>query len=376
MQTEDDRLWMAAALSLARRGAGQTWPNPSVGAILVKGTGNDARVVGRAVTASGGRPHAETRALQEAGEDARGATCYVTLEPCSHYAKTPPCVNALREAGVARVVSAVSDPDPRVAGRGYTILREAGIDVTTGILEDEARWHNRGHITRITRGRPHTLLKLAISSDGAIGCKGKGQIPITGAEVQQDVHLVRAASDAIMVGVGTVIADNPNLTCRLPGLESRSPIRVILDTQARTPLTHHVVTGSSTVPTWILVSDQADLDRIAGLEAAGVRVFRVTGDESGRLCIHTAMSILGEEGLTTILVEGGARLAESLVTTNLADLVDLYFSNRRIGEGKVPALNGTSLEAVTNSTHYRKVDDRMIGDDHLQQFKRVTREVA
>lgn len=371
MSIDEDKRWMAAALRLARRGTGQTWPNPAVGAILVQGTGAAARVVGRAVTAPGGRPHAETRALEQAGDAARGATCYVTLEPCSHYAKTPPCVNALREAGVARVVSALSDPDPRVAGRGYKILREGGIEVVTGILEAESRWHNRGHITRITRGRPHTLMKLAISSDGAIGCSGQGQIPITGAEVKQEVHLVRAESDAIMVGVGTVLADNPNLTCRLTGLENRSPIRVILDTNANTPLNSDVVVGATAVPTWILVSPLADEARVAALESAGVTIFVAPLDETGRLCMHTAMSVLGEQGLTSVLIEGGARLAESLIAEDLADLVDFYFSARRIGDGRIPALNATPIEAVTGNRRYLEIDDRMIGKDRLRQFQRV-----
>ena len=370
-QSEEDSRWMAAALRLACRGAGQTWPNPAVGAILVQGSGAEARIVGRAVTASGGRPHAETLALLQAGKAARGATCYVTLEPCSHYAKTPPCVNALCEAGVARVVGAIADPDPRVAGRGYQVLREAGIEVGTGILEERSRWHNRGHLTRITRGRPYTVLKLAISSDGAIGCTGQGQIPITGAEVKQDVHLVRAESDAIMVGVGTVIADNPNLTCRLAGMEHRSPVRVVLDTRAKTPLTHDIVTGARGVPTWILVSEHADPQKVSALRDMGVRIFTVPMDGTRRLCLRSALSLLGEQGLTSILVEGGARLAENLVENDLVDLVDFYFSERRIGSGKIPALNETSLDAVTHSDRYQKVDDRMIGPDQFQQYKRV-----
>jgi len=362
---------MAAALRLARRGAGQTWPNPSVAAILVQGAGPRTRVVGRAVTAPGGRPHAETLALKQAGAAARGATCYVTLEPCSHYAKTPPCVNALAEAGVARVVSALSDPDPRVAGRGHETLRRAGIEVVTGILKQDSLLHNRGHITRITRGRPHTLLKLAISADGAIGCSGKGQIPITGNEVKQEVHLVRAETDAIMVGIGTVMADNPNLTCRIAGLEHRSPVRVIVDSKARTPLDYDVIAGARATPTWILASQAADPGRVAALRAAGVRVFAVPEDATGHLCLNTALSILGEEGLTSILIEGGARLAESLVADDLADLIDFYHSTHFIGAGKIPALRGTPLAAVTDNSRYALVETRPVGADQLHQYKRV-----
>lgn len=368
---EEDRRFMAAALRLARRGAGQTWPNPSVGAILVQGTGPEARVVGRAVTAAGGRPHAETLALRQAGEAARGATCYVTLEPCSHYAKTPPCVNAILEAGVARVVAAATDPDPRVAGRGFKLLAEAGVKVVTGVLAGEAEWHNRGHIKRITHGRPFTLLKLAISADGAIGRDGDGQVAITGAAVKREVHLARAEVDAIMVGVGTVIADDPHLTCRIDGLEHRSPLRVVLDTDARTPLDANVVVTAASIPTWILVADDADRLRTDGLRRAGVAVFAVPRDEGGRLCLETALKVLGGHGLTSLLVEGGARVAECLVEQDLADLVDFYYSARRIGEDRIPALNRLPLEAVTASSRYRLIDDRRVGDDLLHQYRRV-----
>ncbi|MEM1047738.1 MAG: bifunctional diaminohydroxyphosphoribosylaminopyrimidine deaminase/5-amino-6-(5-phosphoribosylamino)uracil reductase RibD [Pseudomonadota bacterium] len=368
--SEDSR-WMAAALRLARRGAGRTWPNPAVGAIIVAGAGAGARVVGRAVTATGGRPHAERIALRQAGDAARGATCYVTLEPCSHYGKTPPCVNALLDAGISRLVSAITDPDPRVAGRGYRILRENGVAVVNGILSDAAQWHHRGHFMRITRGRPHTVLKLAISSDGGIGRQGAGQVPITGAEVKRDVHLVRAETDAIMVGVGTVLADDPQLTCRIEGLEDRSPVRVVLDTQARTPLDSKLVRTAQTTPTWILASDRADDSKVEALRMSGVRVFVVPFDETERLCLHTALSVLGEQGITTVLIEGGAKLAESLIRSNLADLVDFYHATHVIGDGRIPALNTLPLECVTASDRYVRIGDRMIGHDKLHQYKRV-----
>lgn len=362
---------MAAALRLARRGAGQTWPNPAVGAILVQGREGDARVVGRAVTAAGGRPHAETIALERAGAEARGATCYVTLEPCSHHARTPPCVDALLQAGIARVVSAASDPDPRVAGRGHQRLSAAGVAVVTGVLAAEAAWHNRGHITRITTHRPYTLLKLAISADGAIGSHGAGQIAITGSAVQGEVHLARAESDAIMVGLGTVLADDPSLTCRIQGLEHRSPVRVVVDTGANIPLRCGLVTTARRTPTWILCGEGADPQRLARLRQAGVSVLPVPIGADRRVDLGAAMRRLGEAGITTILVEGGAVLAEALVRRDLIDLADLYFSPLRIGEGGIPALNTLPLARITGDSRYRRVDDRRIGEDRLHQYQRV-----
>ena len=370
-RSDEDRRWMAAALRLAHRGLGRTWPNPSVGAILVQGSPGAEHIVGRAVTAPGGRPHAETLAIAEAGERARGATLYVTLEPCSHHGRTPPCVDAIIGAGIGRVVGAMTDPDPRVAGRGYQILREAGIDVVTGVLERESIWHNRGHICRITNDRPHTLLKLAISADGGIGREGDGQVAITGAAVKRDVHLARAECDAIMVGVGTVVADDPQLTCRIPGLEHWSPVRVVLDTNARTLLDLKLVRGAGETPTWIIAASDAPTDRVEALRQAGVRVLTVARDEGGHVSMAAALRALGGEGVTSVLVEGGARMAKCLITEDLADLIDFYHSPRRIGAGAIAALNGLPLETVTDGERYVCVRDRRVGEDLLRQYKRA-----
>ncbi|MGB6506963.1 MAG: bifunctional diaminohydroxyphosphoribosylaminopyrimidine deaminase/5-amino-6-(5-phosphoribosylamino)uracil reductase RibD, partial [Xanthobacteraceae bacterium] len=213
MSAAMDRRFMALALSLGRRGLGCTWPNPAVGAVLVK----DGAIVGRGWTQPGGRPHAESEALRRAGEATRGATLYVTLEPCSHHGKSPPCADAVIAAGISRVVSALEDPNPEVAGKGHARLRAAGIAVDVGAGADKARHDHAGHILRFTEGRPHVLLKLAISADDKAGAAGRKPIAITGEAVRDRVHLLRAQSDAIMVGIGTALADDPLLTCRLPG---------------------------------------------------------------------------------------------------------------------------------------------------------------
>jgi diaminohydroxyphosphoribosylaminopyrimidine deaminase/5-amino-6-(5-phosphoribosylamino)uracil reductase len=247
--TPEDRRYMAAAIRLSRRHTGLTSTNPSVGCVIVK----DGVVVGSAVTARGGRPHAETQALAIAGEAARGATAYVTLEPCSHWGKTPPCANALVAAGVSRVVVCLTDPDPRVSGRGLAILREAGIEVVSGVLEEEGRQALEAYLMRQMKGRPHVTLKLAVSADGMIGRKGAGQVAITGPISRAQVHALRAEMDAILVGIGTALADDPELTVRLPGLEDRSPVRIVLDRHLRLPLTSKLVRTAGDVPVMVAV---------------------------------------------------------------------------------------------------------------------------
>ena len=232
MAQSDDARFMALALALGRRGLGRTWPNPAVGAVIVK----DGVIVGRGWTQPGGRPHAEVEALRRAGEAARGATLYVTLEPCSHYGKSPPCADAIIAAGVSRVVSALEDPNPEVAGAGHARLRAAGIAVDVGIGAEEARRDHAGHIRRMRDGRPHVMLKLAVSADGKAGAAGRRPAPITGEAVRDRVHLMRAESDAIMIGIGTALADDPMLTCRLPGMAKNSPVRIVLDSALRLPL--------------------------------------------------------------------------------------------------------------------------------------------
>src|SRR5713226_5495304 len=249
-----DETAMRAALALARRGLGRVWPNPAVGCVVAR----DGRVVGRRWTQPGGRPHAETEALARAGEAAHGATAYVSLEPCSHWGKTPPCADALIAAGLGRVVVALEDPDPRVAGGGVARLRAAGIAVEAGLGAAEAAEINAGFFQRVRLGRPLVTLKLATSLDGRIATASGESRWITGPAARERAHLLRATHDGILVGTDTVLADNPQLTCRLPGLDAHSPVRVVIDRQLRIPLDAHIFAEARQVPTWVVTLAAAD----------------------------------------------------------------------------------------------------------------------
>jgi diaminohydroxyphosphoribosylaminopyrimidine deaminase/5-amino-6-(5-phosphoribosylamino)uracil reductase len=369
---ETDRRFMAAAITHARRNAGRAWPNPSVGAVVVRTDRGFPEVVGRGVTAAGGRPHAEVLALRAAGEQARGATVYVTLEPCAHHGKTPPCADALVAGGVARVVTAVEDPDPRVAGGGHAILRRAGIAVTTGVLATEARRLHAGHILRVREGRPVVSLKMAVSADGFIGRTGAGQVPISGPVAKAYALALRSECDAIMVGIGTILEDDPQLTCRLPGLEGRSPVRVVLDAMARTPPTATVVTSSDVVPTWIVTAPDAPADRVAALVGAGVRVIVAERERGGALDPRDVLFQLGSEGITSLVTEGGARVARSLIEADLVDEIHLVTTDAVIGPGGVPAFAGLPVETVLGSPTFVVAGTRRLGDDRLVHLWRRT----
>ncbi|MCF3639514.1 bifunctional diaminohydroxyphosphoribosylaminopyrimidine deaminase/5-amino-6-(5-phosphoribosylamino)uracil reductase RibD [Rhizobium sp. TRM95111] len=325
---EDER-FMAAAIRLARRNLGLTATNPSVACLIVR----DGIVLGSAVTAPGGRPHAETQALAEAGEAARGATAYVTLEPCAHHGRTPPCADALIAAGVARVVVSVDDPDARVAGQGFERLRAAGIAVETRVLEGEGRRALAGYLMRQTKKRPHVTLKLAVSADGMLGRPGEGQVAITGPVSRGQVHVLRAESDAILVGIGTARADDPELTCRLPGMQPRSPVRIVLDPRLELPLTSKLVRTAASVPV-IAVADRGEEDahdiRRAALEAEGVEVLRC---DPRRL--EVLLEALATRGISSLLVEGGARTAQSFLAAGLVDRILLFAGPAPIGRGGV-----------------------------------------
>ena len=272
-----DRRFMELALALGRRTLGQTWPNPAVGAVVVK----DGVIVGRGWTAPGGRPHGEPQALARAGASARGATVYVTLEPCSHHGKTPPCADALIAAGVARVVSAIEDPNPEVAGQGHARLRAAGIVVDVGLCADEALYAHAGHIRRITSGRPHVTLKLAVSADDKIGAAGHKPVAITGEASRARVHLQRAHSDAILIGVGTALADDPELTCRLPGMAKLSPVRVVLDRHLRLPPSSKLARSARATPLWLFAERSGEPSEVAVLRAGGAELISVAADRHG-----------------------------------------------------------------------------------------------
>ncbi|HVY59727.1 MAG TPA: bifunctional diaminohydroxyphosphoribosylaminopyrimidine deaminase/5-amino-6-(5-phosphoribosylamino)uracil reductase RibD [Xanthobacteraceae bacterium] len=359
----DDERYMRLALALGRRGLGNTWPNPAVGAVLVK----DGAIIGRGWTQPGGRPHAETEALRRARRAAHGATLYVTLEPCSHYGKTPPCADAIVKAGVARVVSAIEDPNPLVAGQGHARLRESGVRVDVGLCAEAARRAHAGHIARVREKRPHVLVKLALSADGKAGLAGRRRATITGEAAQERVFMMRAQSDAILVGVGTVLADNPQLTCRLPGLFERSPVRVVLDARLRTPLSLAVVSTVRETPTWIFASTKASPVAEEILCDKGCRVFRVE-EQNGKLDLAAVLATLADEGVTRLMVEGGPRVAASFAGTGLADAVALFRGATQIGADGIEPVEGTDLSTLTDGL--ASYETETLGADTLELYAR------
>jgi diaminohydroxyphosphoribosylaminopyrimidine deaminase / 5-amino-6-(5-phosphoribosylamino)uracil reductase len=361
----DDLRFMQLALTLGRRGLGNAWPNPAVGAVVVK----DGIVLGRGWTQVGGRPHAETEALGRAGKAAQGATLYVTLEPCSHHGRTPPCTDAIIAAGIARVVSALGDPNPKVAGDGYARLRAAGIAVSDGLCAEEARRDHAGHIGRILDSRPHVTLKLAVSADGKAALAGRKPVQITGEATRARVHLMRAMSDAILVGIGTVLADNPALTCRLPGMLKASPVRVVLDPALRLPLTSRLVASTRDVPVWVMAATDAPSERERLLSEQGVTVIRTpTGD--GALDLPSVLRALSERGITRLMVEGGPKVAASFLRADLIDEAVLLHGPVTIGPDGIDALDGFPLDALTASAKLRLSGAETIGDDRLERYER------
>lgn len=358
--TEWDERFMRLAIALGERNLGLTWPNPSVGCVIVDESGDTPFIIAQGATQPGGRPHAERVALAAAGERAKGATLYVSLEPCSHHGRTPPCADAIVGAGVARVVSAIEDPDSRVAGLGHARLRDAGIEVMAGCLEPQARRAHRGHITRVTEGRPAITVKLARTTEGFAGSRQGPRLMITGDIANARVHLMRAHADAIMVGTGTILADDPLLNVRLPGLEARSPIRIIVDSHLRTPPTARVVIGSREIPTWIVTSVQAPVEAERVLVAQGVEVLRVAADEAGQVSLPEALNLLGTRGLTRIFCEGGPALADALAQADLIDELVLVTGRSARGQGDVPAL-GLALQDRMDALNL--VADEQVGSD-------------
>jgi diaminohydroxyphosphoribosylaminopyrimidine deaminase/5-amino-6-(5-phosphoribosylamino)uracil reductase len=366
--SDDDR-FMALALSLGRRGRGRTWPNPAVGAVVVRDDGAGPVIVGRGWTQPGGRPHAEPGALAQAGTAARGATLYVTLEPCSHHGRSPPCADAVIAAGLARVVSAIVDPNPLVAGAGHWRLAENGIVVEVGVGADEARRAHAGHIRRVRDGRPHIMLKLAVSSDGKAGLAGRRPAVITGERARERVHMMRATSDAVLTGIGTVIADDPLLTCRLPGMAGRSPVRVVLDAALRSPLDSRLVAGADQTPLWVVTADAAAAEREAALRERGADVIRVPA-AGGRLDLPAVVRRLAERGITRLMVEAGPIVAAAFVQADLVDEAALFRASCSIGAGSIDALEGLPLDALTGSSVHRLVASERVGDDTLDTYER------
>src|SRR3989440_1372890 len=351
-ETKDvDRRFMQLALMLGRRGQGRPWPIPAVGAVVVR----DGVIVGRGWTQPGGRPHAEPEALKRAGEAARGATLYVTLEPCSHVGKSPPCADAIIAAGIARVVSAIEDPNPEVAGQGHAELRAAGIAVDIGLGAAEAARDHAGHFRRVRDRRPHVILKLAVSSDDKIGAAGRKPVAISGEAAKARVHLLRAQCDAILVGIGTVRADDPLLTCRLPGMAARSPVRVVLDRSLRIPGSSRLVHSARETPLWVMTSNLAEAPAAMKLGAAGAQVIRVATASAPPpgLELTAVVRALAEKGITRLMVEGGARVASSFVSADLVDEVWLLRGPDPVGADGIAALEGVSLTAITQSPAFK-----------------------
>ena len=363
----DDLLHMRAALALARRGLGNAWPNPAVGCVLVK----DGRVIGRGWTQPGGRPHAETEALRRAGAAARGATAYVTLEPCSHHGRTPPCCEALAEAGIARVVMAMRDPDPRVNGRGLAMLRGAGIAVEEGLLEAEARALNAGFFRRIQAGMPVVTLKLASTLDGRIATATGESRWITGEAARREVHALRARHDAILVGSGTVLADDPDLTCRIPGMERVPMLRVVADARLRTPPSARLVQSAGVAPVLIMTAHGHPPAAQAPFMEAGADMVTVPAHAVGGLDLPSLLRALGRRGVTRVLAEGGAGLAAALLRQGLVDRLAWFHAPAVMGGDGHPALEGLRLAALSAMPRFRRVALRALGDVMLSEFERI-----
>ena len=368
-ETWDERL-MAAALSIGRRNLGQTFPNPAVGALIVRFENGRPVVIARGATARGGRPHAETEALRIAGGAARGATTYVTLEPCAHHGRTPPCADAIVNAGIKRAVVAVEDPNPKVKGKGIALLRAAGVEVTLGVGAEEARRAHAGHTQRMADGRPHIILKIAVSADGKTGLAGRRPASISCAASRAEAHMLRAISDAVLVGIGTVLADDPQLNCRLPGMSDRSPIRVVLDATLRMPNDRKLLETAREIPVWIITTEGAPADAEKRLTAAGVEVLRVKAAKDGRVDLVSGLRRLGERGITRVLVEGGPLLSAALIRADLVDEAVVVRSPQALGADAVDAIEGMPLTALTESPKLKIIERRMAGADTLTHFFR------
>lgn len=353
---------MALAIQMAERGLGTTAPNPSVGAVLVKPDAEGAIVLARASTAPGGRPHAETQAIAQAGAAARGATLYVTLEPCAHHGKTPPCADAVIAAGIARVVVGTGDPDPRTAGQGIARLRAAGITVVEDILQAEARQVTLGHILRQTAKRPFVQLKMALDAAGKIARGAQGQpIWVTGPEARAAGRLLRAEADAILVGAGTVRDDDPELTCRLPGMTGRTPLRLVLDAQLTMPPKARLLKDTARHPVTIFFCETAPSARAEALRKAGARLVAVP-KSTGHLDLRSVLAFLASEGITRLLVEGGPTVWRSVLEARLADEIVVF------RQGSAPLQAGLTA-AYGARADFALVSDQGIGSDRMGVFR-------
>jgi diaminohydroxyphosphoribosylaminopyrimidine deaminase/5-amino-6-(5-phosphoribosylamino)uracil reductase len=362
-----DDAHMRAALALARRGLGDTAPNPSVGCVIVQ----QGRVVGRGRTATGGRPHAEVAALAMAGDQARGATAYVTLEPCNFTGKTGPCTEALIAAGIARVVVGATDPHPKVNGAGIGHLRAAGISVTTGVLEQECAAVISGFVMCVTQGRPLIRLKLAATLDGRIATSTRESQWLTGEPARRAAHAMRGRHDAVLVGVGTVLADDPELTCRIAGFRKAPLIRIVIDSHLRTPLMSRLVRGAAEHPVWLLHRDGADPARLKALQAAGVKTMEMPASNAG-VDLAAAAKMLAQAGLTRILCEGGGTLAAGMLRANLVDRLAWFHAPGIIGGDGWPAMKGFGVTKLAAMPRFIPVACERWGDDWLTTYRKAS----
>lgn len=363
----DDSTFMRTALSLAQRGLGRVWPNPAVGCVLVK----DGRVVGRGWTQPGGRPHAETEALARAGAGAHGATAYVTLEPCAHHGVTGPCSAALVQAGIARAVIALEDPDPRVNGQGLAALRAAGVDITVGVLRDDASKLNQGFLLRVREGRPLFTLKLATSLDGRIATRTGDSKWITGETARARAHALRAGHDAVLTGSGTALADDPDLTCRLPGMADRSPVRLVADARLRLPMDARLVHSARVLPTWLLTAEAADPVKRAALEDAGVEVIEVATAADGRLEPLAIARTLAARGLTRVMIEGGGQLAAAFLRADLVDRIAWFTAPKILGAEGLPAIGALPISVVSDAPAFVPEAAERAGEDTRLELRRI-----
>lgn len=367
-----DAHFMRHALALGVRGAGRTWPNPAVGAVIVRFEENGPRIVGTGFTQQGGRPHAEAVAIDEAGLACVGATMYVTLEPCAHRSVrgATPCAERTMLSGLRRVVSATADPNPHIAGLGHALLRSFGISVTENILHDEALRAHRGHIYRLQKKRPMVTVKIARSADNFCAAAAGSRTQISCEIATRQVHLLRARHDVIMAGIGTVLADDPFLNVRLPGLEDRSPVRVILDSALRLPLESQLVKTARDIPLWVIATEQAAIEKEKTLTAAGVEVMRVAADGHGRIDLRAALELLALRGVTRVFSEGGPTVAEQLAHADLMDEMIVSTSQRALGGGVI-AIRPALQEYLADPARFRITGTDIFGTDMFVTHERI-----
>lgn len=359
---------MGAALALARRGLGRVWPNPAVGCVIVTPGGE---VAGRGWTQPGGRPHAETEAIRRAGAAARGATAYVSLEPCAHTGKTGPCSEALIAAGVARVVIATEDPDPRVAGQGIEGLRKAGIEVRVGVGRVDAERLNAGFLRRVVDGRPLVMAKFATTLDGRVATHRGESKWITGELARAWGHALRASFDAIVTGASTVRVDDPDLTCRLPGLSDASPVRVVMDSRLNMPLTSRIVATARKHPSWIVTCAGAPRERRRAFADCGLDVIEVEPDDGGRPAVDAALAALAERGITRVMVEGGPHIMATFLRAGVVDRIAWFRAPAVIGGDGLPAVHAFGIDHIAGMPRFVHARTIACAPDVLELYERA-----